>query len=117
MAKATANIVEYKIQSIVFPVEDKHLQCRRLFYRGDHAILDRDNRILKMGYAQRCDFVTYLNACSYQKWQRYTNVKNLTLHLEMSGKAELDFIGYSKKALTVTRRDMGSTVFESKDRK
>ena len=117
MAKATANMVEYKIQSIVFPVEDKHLQCRRLFYRGDHAILDRDNRILKMGYAQRCDFVTYLNACSYQKWQRYTNVKNLTLHLEMSGKAELDFIGYSKKALTVTRRDMGSTVFESKDRK
>lgn len=101
--------MEYKIQSLVFPTDEKHQQCRKLFYRGDHAILDCDEHKLTMGFAQHCDFVTYINACSYQKWLKYTNAGTLTLHLEFEGEAELTFIGYTKKALTVNQ-----TVFDKK---
>lgn len=111
-----AKMVDYKIQSIVLPSDEKHLQCRRLFYRGDHAILDRENNELRMGYAQRCDFVTYLNACSYRKWRYYAGVKGLKLHLDIQGKAELNFIGYSKDMLTVVRHDLG-TLMVSADKR
>ena len=115
-AKNNNKVVDYKIQSIVLPSDEKHLQCRRLFYRGDHAILDRENNELRMGYAQRCDFVTYLNACSYRKWRYYTGVKGLKLHLDIQGKAELNFIGYSKDMLTVVRHDLG-TLMASADKR
>lgn len=115
-AKDNNKVVDYKIQSIVLPSDEKHLQCRRLFYRGDHAILDRENNELHMGYAQRCDFITYLNACSYRKWRHYTETSGLKLHLDIQGKAELNFIGYSKDMLTVVRHDLG-TMMVSADKR
>ncbi len=97
--------MEYQIQSLILPTNKKHKSCRKLFYRGDHAILDQDKRTLTLGFAQRCDFVSYLNAVSWQKWQKYTNAKKLTLHLEVEGEVELAFLGYHKESLTVIRTD------------
>lgn len=109
--------MQYKIQSIVFPTDEKHQQCRKLFYRGDHGILDRENKKLTLGFAQRADFVTYLNACSYQKWKRYTNIKNVTLHLDIEGEARILFLGYHKDALTVDRLEFSEKEFKGKKRR
>lgn len=108
--------MQYKIQSLVFPTESKHRGCRKLFYRGSRGILDANNRSLSLGYGQSCDFVTYINACSYQKWKKYTGASELTLHLEVKGDIELTFLGYTKDALTVDRKEFGIQKFSNKTR-
>lgn len=103
--------MQYKIQSLVFPTNEKHRGCRKLFYRGDYGILDENKTTLTLGFAQRCDFVTYLNACSWQKWQHYTNAKSLTLHLTIRGEARITFLGYTRDALTVTQEKFAEETF------
>lgn len=106
----------YKIQSIIFPTEEKHRGCRKLFYRGSRGILDVNKKHLSLGYGQSCDFVTYINACSYQKWKTYTNASNLTLHLTVKGDVEIIFLGYSKDALTVNRKEYDTKKYLSKSK-
>ena len=106
----------YKIQSIVFPTEEKHRGCRKLFYRGSRGILDTDKKTLSLGYGQSCDFVTYINACSYQKWKKYTDASNLTLHLTVKGDVEITFLGYSKDALTIKRKEFSTKKYASKSK-
>ena len=109
--------MEYRIQSLVLPTEEKHRGCRKLFYRGSRGILDTKDLTLSLGYGQGCDFVTYLNACSWQKWQKYTNATKLTLHLDVKGEVELSFLGYDKEALTVNRIEFDSKKYNNKSRK
>lgn len=109
--------MKYKIQSLIMPVEEKHGGARKLFYRGDTGLLDKKERTLRLGFAQRCDFVTYLNACSWQKWQHYTNAKSLTLHLDIQGDAQITFLGYHRKTLTVTQKEFAQREFKSEERR
>ena len=109
--------MEYRIQSLVFPTEEKHRGCRKLFYRGSRGILDTNALTLSLGYGQGCDFVTYLNACSWQKWQKYTSATKLTLHLDVEGEVELSFLGYDKEALTVNRVEFDTKKYNNKTRK
>ncbi len=91
--------MQYKIQDIVWPHSTNHQRCRKLFYRGDDGILDTDK--LTLGFAQSIDLLTYLNACSWEKWQKYTYAQKLTFHLKICGKARITFLGAHKEALTV----------------
>ena len=95
--------MEYRIQNLVLPTQEKHKACRKLFYRGAAGVVANDGQSLLIGLAQTCDFVSYLNACSWQKWKKYTNAKDLTLHLKFKGKAKLSFLGYHKDNLNVAR--------------
>ena len=108
--------MQYKIQSLVFPTESKHRGCRKLFYRGSRGILDTNNKSLSLGYGQSCDFVTYINACSYGKWKKYTGISNLTLHLDIEGNAEITFLGYTKKALAIYRKEYSVKKISEKTR-
>lgn len=105
--------IPYKIQSLIFPTEEKHRGCRKLFYRGSRGILDVKQKHLSLGYGQSCDFVTYINACSYQKWKKYTGASSLTLHLIVKGKVEITFLGYSKDALTTNRKEFDIKTYTS----
>lgn len=105
--------MQYKIQSLVFPTDEKHGGCRKLFYRGDSGIYNQEKQILTLGFAQRCDFVTYLNACSWQKWQKYTSAKSLTLHLRIKGEARVTFLGYHREALTVTQKEFAKKDYQA----
>ncbi len=109
--------MKYKIQSLVLPTEDKHRVCRKLFYRGSFGILDKASQTLSIGYGQSCDFVTYINACSWRKWQKYTDAKKVELHLEFEGEAEITFLGYNKEALTIDRKEFDVKKFSNKTRK
>lgn len=95
--------MEYKIQKLVFPTEAKHQLCKKLFYRGSEGYLDREKEELHLGKGQMADFATYLNACSYRKWRRYTKAGKATLHLEVEGSFQLCMIGYTINA-TATER-------------
>jgi len=94
----------FKIQSIVFPVDDKHSQCRKLFYRGDKGILDGEKNELKLGYAQKIDLVTYINACSYRKWKTFTNCKKASINLSVSGPVRVAYVGYNNDSSFVQKK-------------
>lgn len=96
--------MQYRVQALVFPTEEKHLASRDLFFKGEQGILDKIEKKLTLGFAQKCDFLTYLNACSWQKWKRYTKAKNLTLHLEITGRIRIEVIGYHQEALLPTEK-------------
>ncbi len=97
--------MNYTIQNLVLPVDEKHQACRKLFYRGDHGIIDEKKQRLILGFAQHCDFTTYLNACSWQKWQKYTHAENITLHLYIRGDAKINLVGYHKEAFSINRHN------------
>ncbi|WP_026665248.1 glycosyltransferase [Butyrivibrio sp. FC2001] len=97
--------MEYRIQNIVLPSETKHKQCRELFYREDSGFVDDENHSLVLGYGQKVDFTTYINACSYKKWKEYTNAGILKIYLEVEGKCNIQFVGYSRNNCDVERRD------------
>lgn len=98
----------YTIQNLVLPTDEKHQACRKLFYRGDYGIIDTQRKRLTLGFAQRCDFTTYLNACSWQKWREYTNLKNISLTLSITGDARVTLVGYHKDAFAITKKQFAT---------
>ena len=109
--------MEYKIQSIIFPTEAKHQQSRELFYRGDDGFLDRNNRKLILGRGQKCDFVTYINACSYQKWRKYTNAGKLILNLDLEGPVGICYLGFHKDLMEIVRNEYAVLNYEETGRR
>lgn len=108
--------MEYKIQSIVFPTETKHQQCKELFYRGEAGFLDRENKSIALGMGQNIDFTTYLNACSYRKWKQYTNAGSAVLYLDVAGAFFLTTVGYSKNVMTVERTEYEKKAYDLAER-
>ena len=99
------NANEYRIQSLVFPTDEKHQMCRELFYRGNIGYLDKVNQTVSFAPAQFFDFVTYLNACSYSKWKMYTCVSHIKLYLDIEGVFDITLVGYTKINDAVERKD------------
>ena len=97
--------MEYRIQKIVFPTETKHQLCKNLFYRGEFGYLDREKYELHLGKGQNVDFSTYINACSYRKWKKYTKAGYITLHLNIKGEFQLCLVGYTKNVVEIERTE------------
>ncbi len=96
-------LTSFKIQSIIFPEEEKHLSCRELFYHGDSGTIDHEKNCIKIKEKQEIDLTTYINACSYRKWKTYTNCGRATIKLDVSGDVKITFLGYSKNLYNVTK--------------
>lgn len=109
--------MDFTIQHLVFPTETKHLQCRELFYRGDQGYYDADAHSLTLGRGQFVDFVSYINACSYAKWLRYTRAGALTLHLDVEGSFNLKLVGYHRDQCAPMRVDFSQTHYDLSKRK
>ena len=86
--------MEKKIQNIIFPANEKFQMQWQLFYKGNNGNLDREHQLLRMGKYQTFDFTTYLNGCSWGKWRKYTNIRNLKLRLEIEGNFKITLVGY-----------------------
>ena len=109
--------MEYRIQSIVFPTEEKHQQCSELFYRGDKGYFDRTRKELHLGPGQTCDFTTYFNACSYRKWRKYTSAGTLNLYLEIEGDVNICFVGFHMEQVSAIRHEYGYDNYLGKERR
>lgn len=104
--------MQLRIQNLILPTEPKHKACRKLFYRRTAGVVDEEKKSLWLGFAQSVDFVTYMNACSWQKWQKYTGVQHLKLHIILNGKAKISLLGYHQEGLETVRRDFDSRVID-----
>ena len=88
--------MEYRIQSLVFPSEDKHRECRDLFFRGDAEVLPEGHECgIRIEASRQVSFATYFNGCTYSKWKKYAGAEKLTVHLELTGGCSLSFLGFS----------------------
>lgn len=86
--------MERKLQNIILPVRERFYLCWELFYKGSRSYVDREQYALRMGKFQMCDFTSYLNGCSYSKWKKYSNLKNVKLQLEIEGNFKIFLVGY-----------------------
>ena len=84
---------EYKLQNILFPsvAMSEHWG---MFYHGNILIADHINNNFIFNEYDWCDFATYFNSFSYQKWKTYTNIDNLNLQLVLDGKFNITLVGY-----------------------
>ncbi len=84
------------LQHIVFPDDEALADNRELFYRGDRGYLTEysQNGHLCLAKYQYAEFCTYLNGFSFAKWNRYTSISSLSLHLNFRGTAEITICGY-----------------------
>lgn len=109
--------MEYKIQSLVLPIEPKHQLCREVFYHGDRGFLDKENKTLSLGAGQYVDFNTYMNACSNRKWMEYTKAKSIKMYLDVQGDINVCFTGYLRDMITVDRVEYAEFIDRSEGRR
>ncbi len=109
--------MEYCLQKVILPTDPKHLACQELFLRSENGILDSKKQTLTLGLGQHCDFTTYLNAYSWQKWQKYTEATDLTLHLEIEGDVKVTLVGYSEHNEILDKDILASEDFTASERK
>lgn len=95
--------MKQKLQNIIFPSTDNLEMYPKLFYRGSECPLDMENQVLYMPELQTYDFTTYLNGCSYGKWKNYTNLKGVTLELDIQGTFDVNLVGYNMNDFTPIR--------------
>ena len=86
--------MKIKLQNILFPDKDRYMNYQTLFCREGKGIYDDKNQCLVMAKYTVCDFGSYLNGFSVQKWKEYTNIGKVSLKLEVEGEFELIFSGY-----------------------
>ena len=91
----TWNIVDYKIQNLIFPDCDWKNEHWWMMHRGERLKYSpSDNEptwTLKKDYIE-C--FTYFNSLSVRKWDRYTNALKYKLHLKIKGKFWFQFYGH-----------------------
>ena len=100
--------MQFNLQNIVLPQDEKHQVHWKLFYRGPRCTYDTSNQMFHLPKGIVIDFATYLNGFSNEKWKKYTDLSNLTLHLSISGEFILKLVGYSLNPLTPDRKEFTS---------
>ena len=99
--------MNYKLQDIVFPHNERFDQQWELFYRGGKAVYDRDTGIFYIPQFHSFEFTTYLNAFSIHKWRKYTNIQDVRLCLRMKGDFQVRLLGYRLDAKNPVKTELG----------
>lgn len=94
-------MVDFKLANILLSLPE-HLRCfPQMLYRAMEAV-DYQKEDGSLAFAGRIEFLTYFNALSFGKWQRYTGIENAFLHLELVGDAcDIILLGVPEGAVDV----------------
>lgn len=79
------------LQSLLFPKEEICMEYP-MFYRFDmdEARLDLKEKCLYLKENGQISSDTYFNSFSYDKWKKYTRIKNIFLVLQVKGRGEIE---------------------------
>ena len=120
-------MVKHKLSNIVLKIADHMQDYPDVYYRvdstagGSAQYLDNECALEISG---KVDFLTYFNSCSVAKWEKYTGIQRVKLHLDLVGDAcTIQFVGMSHKDKTPTilaegqrlingTEENGHTIFE-----
>jgi galactofuranosylgalactofuranosylrhamnosyl-N-acetylglucosaminyl-diphospho-decaprenol beta-1,5/1,6-galactofuranosyltransferase len=75
--------MNYIIQNIIFPNYEVCDEEQMYFRKHGHVVLENDG--LKLDEYASCDFSTYFNSFSLNKWLEYTKLSNLKLTISIKG--------------------------------
>ena len=99
-------MVKHKLSNIVLKIADHMQDYPDVYYRvdstagGSAQYLDNECALEISG---KVDFLTYFNSCSVAKWEKYTGIQRVKLHLDLVGDAcTIQFVGMSHKDKTPT---------------
>lgn len=89
--------MDYIVQNIVFP--NSEICDEEEMYFRKHGHVEQENNYLKLEEYASCDFSTYFNSFSLNKWLEYTKLSNLELTLFIQGTfiVELYSASWSRK--------------------
>lgn len=104
--------MQFNLQNIIFPQDEKHQVHWQLFYRGPRCTYDTSSETFHLPKGIVIDFATYLNGFSNEKWKKYTKTTNIDLNLSISGEFILKLVGYSLNPLTPDRKEFASYHYE-----
>ncbi len=93
-------MIKFKLCNVLLQVQDHFTSFPELLYRAERSVdyLEAED---SLAFEGSIDFLTYFNAVSCEKWQRYTSIDNINLHLELSGDpCEVTFSGVDLNAVS-----------------
>lgn len=106
-----------KLQNIIFP-STQNCTEELLFFRrfedvkyslaDDSILLDRDGLV---------EFNTYFNGFSASKWFKYTNIKQVGVHLVLEGKVRIALVYKEKQLTQIIQKVVGEFYYDSKEKK
>ena len=104
----------FKLANILLEDNDRARNYPDLYCRTSSPIpaCKDDGSFILFPYSQ-FDFATFFNALSVKKWRRYTVVRNVGVHLEISGKAEVTFCRLDATMAAPKRTVLGSIEVDS----
>lgn len=104
--------MEVKLQNILFPDAEEHVDYHELFYKAGQGVYDREHGYLAFARYSTCDFATYLNSFSYKKWTKHTKIGTIHLKLTVEGRFKLVLSGYHRLEESFKRSALVSREFD-----
>lgn len=93
-------MIQFKLSNVLVRAQDHFAAFPELLYRAEESV-DYSEADDSLAFEGSIDFLTYFNAVSCEKWQRYTSVDNINLHLELVGDpCEITMCGVSADAVS-----------------
>lgn len=79
-------MTQFKLANVLLRLDDHLRRFPEMLYRAEDVVDYRDEDG-SLGFEGSLGFLTYFNALSAAKWQRYAGITNACLHLELVGDA------------------------------
>ena len=105
--------VDYKLANVLLRVDDHAALHPELYYRAAASVATFDEEAKALSFAGPVDFLTYLNACSANKWSQYAGIDSVWLHAEVKGEGEIIIEGVASDG--TDRRELSRHAFASHD--
>ena len=107
--------MEQLLQNIIFPQSSALEGNYELFYLGGRGIYDMEQKKLRLADTSVTDFCSYMNSFSLIKWKEYTAVGSVRLALELSGRGQVELVGYHLNIHSPVRQTFGVYDFDFAD--
>lgn len=83
-----------KLQNILLPLTESDQKYFKMYYAEDDHKVDVENKCVRLAKGEVLDCSAYFNSISYGKWMEYTNLKEISLHLDIKGDFTLSLMVY-----------------------
>lgn len=108
--------MEKKLQTLIFPDNEKVQTQWGIYYRGSRCVLGYENARISIPAFEIIDFATYFNSFSYGRWKTYTNLGTVKLCLSIEGKFELELVGYGYHGLQPERHSYATYNYDLQEK-
>lgn len=105
--------MNYKVQNVIFPSNEKSEYRKELFFKNGGVVYDDEKKIGYIAKYSNIDFSTYFNSFSQIKWKKYTSMQSVSLRLTIRGHFKVKLVGYKDTEGCIQQFSFGSTKFDN----